>query len=454
MISCVVNFKENLMQSQPYYRLLISRLSGENAEPHILEHSAMVADCEPFSKICEGYQFTALFCGELWNTDELKKHLTRLGYCFLTDSDIELALNTYIHYGKRCAEMLCGSYSMVVCDPMRRRVFAAVDDNASYPLFFAQAGDETIICSSVCGILRHPEIEPKIERDAVCDLLSFPANPSGNLFKGIYAIPPSHFLRITADCVGVSEYSAANKAKLSDKCEVPAGSDCAVVSTSGKNSLCRLLADTEKKKYRRLTAISFENPGDAEKECSCKCIKINLCEREVSESLRTYISHCGIPVLSEDEFLLPSVFSQSRANTIFLNRPENKIISYNYYDFAVKNRLYHPAVMKTLDWHEGEMGGFFARGAADYYGVDLKLRYISAEERIEVDYGELERLLRRNLLGVIAHRAAPLNAFFDRSVILRLCEGRLNTYGISSVALMAYLLQLNLLFSELNPRLI
>ncbi len=446
MISCVVNFKNNLTQAENYYKLLAKQLSGDRAELHILEHILMASTSKPFSKICEGYQFTAIFSGELWNTEALKNELSKAGYCFLTDTDSELALNTYIHYGEKCVQRLCGSYSIVVYDSMRRQLFAATDSEASYPLYYCAVSDEMLISSDICAVLRHPDVEAVLCPESLCGLLSFCTFPPEGLFEGIRLLPPAHTLKVSSGSIVVSEYKPVvsdgrNKFKT----------DATVISLADNNWLCKGVAESGQ--FDRINTISFAKAGDTEKRYSCKHTKIDLCEHMLKSAVKDWVTLSGVPLLSEDEFLLPTVLAVSDSKTVYLQR-NKRVDNSEYFDFAVRNRLFHLPVLETLQRTETICGGFYGRTVADKYGVDLKVHYDTDKCKIAVNTDELEGMLRRNLLEVIAKRNSPIIAFFDRGALLKLCEGRLDTSSISTVALMAYLLQLNQWFLEFRPRIV
>ena len=98
MIKATKDIKNNLIKNIPYYDLLIRQINGPADEPlfepWICEKAVLFADFGDsiVTKICEGYQFTIAFLGNILNGNELKKELSSFGYHFLTDKNAELAL--------------------------------------------------------------------------------------------------------------------------------------------------------------------------------------------------------------------------------------------------------------------------------------------------------------------------------------------------------------------------
>jgi hypothetical protein len=105
-ISCLLNFKESLTKNPPYYELLSRQICMPEQEsslhsPCISEHTAFCTDSDSYiiSRVCEGYQFTIAFSGDLVSFASQKEELSACGYPFLVHNDAELALLSYIHFG-------------------------------------------------------------------------------------------------------------------------------------------------------------------------------------------------------------------------------------------------------------------------------------------------------------------------------------------------------------------
>ena len=57
---------------------------------------------QPMSRSVGGYTYTIVYNGELYNTPQLRRELTDLGYELSTRSDTEVLLCCYIHYREKC----------------------------------------------------------------------------------------------------------------------------------------------------------------------------------------------------------------------------------------------------------------------------------------------------------------------------------------------------------------
>lgn len=171
---------------------------GENAA---FSHSRLaVIDIEggvqPMKRTVAGYDFIITYNGELYNADELKRDLKRYGYHFTTESDTEVLLYSYIHYGTGCAERLNGIYAFCVWDSMRRRAFLCRDRFGVKPLFYTFSDGELVFASELKALFEHPGVKPYVSKEGLCEIFAVsPARTEGcGVFKDVYELPPGEYM--------------------------------------------------------------------------------------------------------------------------------------------------------------------------------------------------------------------------------------------------------------------
>ena len=69
---------------------------------------------QPMHSPCRRYSI--VFNGEIYNYRELRKELLTLGQSFVSDSDTEVLLASWITWGERCLHLLRGMFAFVVFD--------------------------------------------------------------------------------------------------------------------------------------------------------------------------------------------------------------------------------------------------------------------------------------------------------------------------------------------------
>lgn len=93
-----------------------------------------------------------IFNGEIYNFQELRSLLSKMGIDFVTQSDTEVLLNYLRVFGAKGLENLNGMFALIYVDLISKSVLVARDRNGEKPLYYAQSPDSLIISSEVRGI--------------------------------------------------------------------------------------------------------------------------------------------------------------------------------------------------------------------------------------------------------------------------------------------------------------
>lgn len=92
---------------------------------------------------------TIVFNGEIYNYVELRKQLEKEGVSFRTESDTEVLLQCYLHYGEKCVEGFEGMWSFAIYDRRRSKLFLSRDRFAEKPLYYYSTPDGIFFASEV-----------------------------------------------------------------------------------------------------------------------------------------------------------------------------------------------------------------------------------------------------------------------------------------------------------------
>ena len=473
IISYLINFKTDISAKSGYYKERIYRMQTAQSAYPLHFHTERHAVCSssehaPISKICEGYQFSILFDGKLTNTQNLKSKLAAAGYTFLSDSDAEIALNCYIHCGENCPEILDGSYSFIIYDAMRRQIFAVSDFFSSRPLFFCVCKDEILITSKISGILSHPSVSAKLSANSLRELLSFPTDCSGNIFDGIFKIPPVHYLKIKNGVVSVNEYTLLPNTHL----------PLDIISKNLSHTDCKnILYSPSSAADLLYSKLSRESPT------IYPLFRDDITSDLLKDGLKETVSACCLPIFSHYDFLLPYTLKYSENKTFVSAFPYDSAANTKINPQLIQ-RLVKP-IADTLNLHDyisfspnkfsailpiaSKYGckihfpflahGIYEQLSALPYNPELYFQNVSdlaipTVHLFRQDCEKIRFLLRRRLLSVISDNSSSINAFFNPSSILLMCEGKFNLPHLTEIALCAYLLKLNIWFEEYRPSII
>ncbi len=150
---------------------------------------------QPMSFSCHGNNYTIVYNGQLYNTQELKDELLDAGFTFNSHSDTEVLLKSYIHWKYDLVHKLNGIFAFAIWDENNNELFMARDHFGVKPLYYCQKNDNFIFASEIKSLLKFPDVEAKIDSQGLCELFGLgPCHTSGDgLFKDIFELKPAHF---------------------------------------------------------------------------------------------------------------------------------------------------------------------------------------------------------------------------------------------------------------------
>ncbi|MGB5076676.1 MAG: XrtA/PEP-CTERM system amidotransferase [Sphingorhabdus sp.] len=136
------------------------------------------------------------FNGEIYNFMELRKELEEAGYIFRTNSDSEVILHGWRHWGADCVSHFHGMFVFALHDARTRQLFLARDRLGVKPLFYAPIADGSIIFGSELKALTvHPALRREIDLSAIDDYLAFGYVPDhACIIRGVRKLAAGHHL--------------------------------------------------------------------------------------------------------------------------------------------------------------------------------------------------------------------------------------------------------------------
>lgn len=147
---------------------------------------------QPMSLDWAGNRYRMVYNGELYNTQELRNKLERLGHIFLGHSDTEVLLHGYAQWGDAVLEQINGIYAFAIWERNEQRLFMARDRMGVKPLFYTRIGDGLIFGSEIKTLLSYPGVRPCLDAEGAAQLLILGPGriPGSGVFKGIYELEP------------------------------------------------------------------------------------------------------------------------------------------------------------------------------------------------------------------------------------------------------------------------
>ncbi len=198
-----VNKKESLSAKKNIFKKMTSTLKKRGPDGkgyyflnNLLFGHRRLAIIDPqFGKQPMSYKnYTIIYNGELYNTNELREELVALNYNFDTNSDTEVLLKGYAHFKEKILNKLNGIFAFAIYDG--NSVFLARDRVGVKPLYYTNKKNNFIFSSNIKGILKSKIIDPILDKNSLHILLGlFPSiTPGSGLFKDIFELLPGHYM--------------------------------------------------------------------------------------------------------------------------------------------------------------------------------------------------------------------------------------------------------------------
>ncbi|MGH8217304.1 MAG: asparagine synthase (glutamine-hydrolyzing), partial [Steroidobacteraceae bacterium] len=133
--------------------------------------------------------------GEIYNYRALRADMEQRGYRFATQSDCEVILALYEHYGDALLEHLRGMFAFALWDRPRRRLLAARDHLGQKPFYYTSDGRSLAFASEIKALLALDPSLRELDRRALDQYLALRLiAPPLSMFRRVHKLPPAHKL--------------------------------------------------------------------------------------------------------------------------------------------------------------------------------------------------------------------------------------------------------------------
>ncbi|MDP6506625.1 MAG: asparagine synthase (glutamine-hydrolyzing), partial [Planctomycetota bacterium] len=147
----------------------------------------------------------AVFNGEIYNHQELRRRLEQKGHSFQSRSDSGILPAMYLQHGTDMVDHLNGMFAIALWDFRKKCCFLWRDRFGQKPLYTAVHRNVFYFASEIKALLALPRFPRKFDVEAMRQYLFLgqilcPRTP----FHGIRSLPPAHVQRITSDTTSTS----------------------------------------------------------------------------------------------------------------------------------------------------------------------------------------------------------------------------------------------------------
>jgi asparagine synthase (glutamine-hydrolysing) len=138
-----------------------------------------------------------VYNGEIYNFRELKTELQGHGFSFSTQTDTEVLLAAYSHWGENCVTHLNGDFAFAIWDKSSNNLFCARDRLGIKPFYYVRTPECFLFASDIKALVASGLYRPEPDPEGLFLAMAFGIAPRPiTAFKEIKALPQGHTLTI------------------------------------------------------------------------------------------------------------------------------------------------------------------------------------------------------------------------------------------------------------------
>ncbi len=143
-------------------------------------------------------RYCIIFNGEVYNYIEIRDDLKKKGYNFLSSTDSEVVLYSYIEWGDACLYKFNGMFAFAIYDKQEKTFFASRDRYGVKPFYYSLNKNFFIFSSEIPSLLESIPQKAEAEYQAIYDFLVFNRTNQTEItfFKDVKKLQHGHSLKI------------------------------------------------------------------------------------------------------------------------------------------------------------------------------------------------------------------------------------------------------------------
>jgi len=158
-------------------------------------------------KFSSDQRYVIVFNGEIYNYLELRDELQKEGKIFTTETDTEVLLNAYIHWGEECLNHLNGMWAFVIYDRVEKTTFAARDRFGIKPFYYVRSSEFFGFCSEIPPLLSLIK-KSTPDYQTIFDYLAFNRTDQteNTFFTEVLKLQHGHKMKIVDNKISISKW--------------------------------------------------------------------------------------------------------------------------------------------------------------------------------------------------------------------------------------------------------
>jgi len=134
-----------------------------------------------------------VYNGEVYNFKKIREELIAADYTFTSDTDTEVIIKAYYHWGIEAVDKFIGMFAIVIYDEKSSDLVLIRDRVGVKPLFYYHKNDEFVFASELKPIMKYKN-NIKISNKALQEYFKFGYISSNlSIFEDCYKLPAGHY---------------------------------------------------------------------------------------------------------------------------------------------------------------------------------------------------------------------------------------------------------------------
>jgi len=136
--------------------------------------------------------------GEIYNFQEIKNELMKLGHEFVTHTDTEVIIYAYKEWGIECVKKLNGMFAFALWDRVSNQFYLVRDRYGIKPLYYTLLpSGKLIFASEAKGILEYKDYQVALDHEALLEYFTFQnIFTDKTLYKNIKLLPAGNYIQL------------------------------------------------------------------------------------------------------------------------------------------------------------------------------------------------------------------------------------------------------------------
>jgi len=215
----IINFNNKPVQEVPIRQMMqIQKHRGPDDEGIFIEHNVglgfvrlSILDLSPAGHqpmFSHDQRYVVVFNGEIFNYIELREELRSFGYSFVTNTDTEVLIAAYHHWGEQCLHRFNGMWAFVIYDKETKTVFASRDRYGIKPFYYSQTEESFLFASEITPILSQLKEKPTPNRHAIFEYLAFNRTDQteNTFFNEVKKMQHGHYMLIKGSEIKITKW--------------------------------------------------------------------------------------------------------------------------------------------------------------------------------------------------------------------------------------------------------